>query len=118
MGRHFGAREGDLYYTKANGLVTFDQLPNWYGIEGIRFQYINDNTDPRIWYKGRDCSCYVVEDTMWDRFHEDMGEDAMEALTIGEQYGIFASFMEDNADDVKELCEAAMFPETYCRKVK
>lgn len=88
-----------------------DELPNWYGIEGIKFQYINDWADPRIWYKGKDCSCYVVEDTMWERFWEDMGEEVMEAMTETERMGIFKSYMLDNADEVRELCEVALFPE-------
>ena len=104
MGRHFGTTEGGLYYTLRHGLVQFDELPDWYGINGIKFQFINTQTDPRIWYEGKDCSCFDVEDTMWERFYEDMGEDAMDALTETERHGIFASYMKEHEDDVRKLC--------------
>lgn len=104
MGRHFGVKEGDLYYTLKHGLVQFDELPDWYGIEGIKFQFINTQTDPRIWYKGRDCSCYDVEDTMWEDYLHDGGN---------ENGDDFERYMQFYADDVKELCETILFPELH-----
>ena len=43
----------------------FYGMDSWYGIEGIKFIWINTQSDPLIEYKGKTCSCYIVEDTMW-----------------------------------------------------
>ena len=114
MGRNFGTTHNGLYYTLKNGLVRFEELPDWYGIEGIKFQFINTQTDPRIWYKGRDCSCYDVEDTVWEWFREDHGRayfgpiEETEVSDVGKQ---FSEYMLENADEVRSLCEEVLFPE-------
>ena len=113
MGKHFGTKEGNLYYTLKHGLVQFDELPDWYGIEGIKFQFINTQTDPRIWYKGRDCSCYDVENTMWDRWlyeNEDYNPSIRENDYVG-----FERYMLDHAEEVKGLCDWILFPELHER---
>lgn len=79
------------------------KYPNWYGIDGIKFIWHNEWADQEIEYKGRRCSCYVVEDTMWERFHEDDLSDPDE----------FARYMRENKDEVYELCELALFPEMF-----
>ncbi len=81
----------------------YNALPNWYGIEGIKFKWHGEWSDPGIIYKGRECSCYIVEDTMWERYKEENGEYADESL--------FEQYMRNNADEVKELCKLALFPE-------
>lgn len=75
--------------------------PDWYGIPGIKFIWHNAWADPEIEYKGKRCSCFIVEDTMWERYREDH-EDNMDA---------FGNYMRENADEVYELCELALFGE-------
>ena len=79
------------------------KLPNWYGIEGIKFIWHNTQSDPEIEYKGKRCSCYIVEDTMWENYTTEYGKYADEEL--------FGEYMRNNADEVKELCELALFGE-------
>lgn len=76
----------------------------WYGIPGIVFIWHGAWIDPEIEYKGHRCSCYTVEDTMWERFREEHNSDDPD---------LFAAYMKENADDVYELCEIALFPEKY-----
>lgn len=76
-----------------------DALPDWYGIEGIKFIWHNEWADPEIEYKGERCSCYIIEDTMWERYKEDDLSDPEE----------FGRYMLENADEVRELCELALF---------
>ena len=73
--------------------------PNWYGIPNIKFIWHNEWADPEIEYKGKRCSCYIVEDTMWERYTEEGNSDVDK----------FAEYMRDNADGVYELCELALF---------
>ncbi len=82
--------------------------PNWYGINGIKFIWHNEWTDPEIEYKGKRCSCFIVEDTMWERYNEEMSE-ARKPVKENE----FAEYMREKADDVYELCELALFSEEY-----
>lgn len=85
------------------------KLPDWYGIKGIKFVWHNEWTDPEIEYKGKRCSCYIVEDTMWKRWiHDD--EDNLIPEKENDLDG-FAEYMKTNADEVKELCELALFEE-------
>lgn len=79
------------------------KLPDWYGIEGIKFIWHNTQSDPEIEYKGKRCSCYIVEDTMWGNYTTEYGKYADEEL--------FDEYMRNNADEVKELCELALFGE-------
>lgn len=90
-----------MTFLEAMGLKK--RVPNWYGIEGIGFIWHNSWSDPEIEYKGRRCSCYIVEDTMWERYKEEYGKYADENL--------FEQYMRNNADEVRELCELALFPE-------
>lgn len=75
--------------------------PNWYGINGIKFIWHNEWADPEIEYKGKRCSCYIIEDTMWERYTEEGNSDVDK----------FAEYMRNNADEVYELCELALFSE-------
>ena len=84
-------------------------MKRWYGIEEIGFIWHNEWADPEIEYKGRRCSCFIVEDTMWERWiHDDDGN-----LIPGREsdFSGFWKYMRDNAEEVKYLCELALFPE-------
>lgn len=86
-------------------------LPNWYGIEGIKFIWHNEWADPEIEYKGRRCSCYIVEDTMWyDYTHDDEDNEIPSELCPEDG---FEEYMKENADVVRELCELALFHENF-----
>lgn len=86
----------------SNGIakVVPRQYPEWYGIKDIGFISLNEWSDPQIEYKGKQCSCYIVEDSMWERYKEDTGK---------EDYNDFAQYMMLNEDVVYELCEMALF---------
>lgn len=79
---------------------------SWYGIPSIKFVWHNEWADPEIEYRGKRCSCYVVEDTMWERWtHDDDG-----SLIHGreEDYEGFNQYMIDNADEVEYLTQVAL----------
>lgn len=86
-----------------------EKLPNWYGIPNIKFIWINTQADPLIEYKGRRCSCYVVEDTMWYYYTHDDDDNEIPAELCKEED--FAKYMQDNKEMVYELCENALFGE-------
>lgn len=73
--------------------------PDWYGIPGVKFIWRGWYSDPEIEYKRKRCSCYIVEDTMWERFREE---------TNSEDEEMFDKYMLDNKDEVYELCELAL----------
>ena len=77
-----------------------DKKPLWYGIPGIEFIYINDNTDPLLRYRGKIIDSYDVEDAMWDMFNSDDRKD---------DYDTFNDYMRDNVDMVYEFCDNAPF---------
>ena len=79
----------------------------WYGIEGIKFIWHNEWADPEIEYKGRKCSCYVVEDTMWERWIHDDNDNLIPEREKDEEG--FEKYMLENADEVRELCDLALF---------
>lgn len=79
------------------------ELPNWYGIENIGFVWHGEWSDPEIEYKGKRINCYIVEDTMWERFRE---ECEMECINPKEEE--FALYMKANSEDVYELIELSM----------
>lgn len=85
------------------------KLPDRYGIEGIKFIWHNEWADPEIEYRGRRCSCYIVEDTMWERWIHDDDSKLIPERESDEEG--FAKFMQENADEVKYLCEVALLPE-------
>lgn len=84
-----------------------EKLPNWYGIEGIKFIWHGEWSDPEIEYKGRRCSCYVVEDTMWERWIYDDDDNLIPEREKDEEG--FEKYMLENADEVRELCDLALF---------
>lgn len=88
--------ENDLKMIDETWKVIPKELPNWYGIENVGFVWHNAWADPEIEYKGKRFSCYIVEDTMWERFKEDDDEKD------------FEQFMRDREYDVIELCELVL----------
>lgn len=91
----------DIIFENGVAKVVPKEYPNWYGIENIGFIWHNEWTDPEIEYKGKCCSCYIVEDTMWERYREENGKYADEEL--------FGQYMRNNTNEVYELCELALF---------
>lgn len=87
---------------KVDGVVKVvpKEFPNWYGIEEIGFVWHGSWADPKIEYKGKRCSCFVVENTMWERFNED-------CPAVDEDK--FYEYMRENKDYVIDLCELALF---------
>ena len=78
-----------------------DNLPNWYGIPGIKFWFQNCWADPDIIYNGRTLDSYIVEDTMWEEFtHDDNGNFIPKR---DQDFKGFEKYMQENADYVKEL---------------
>lgn len=98
-------------FKKVNGVMTFGakELPNWYGIENIGYIWHNTQADPEIEYKGKRCSCYIIEDTMWERWTHDDNDNYIEEHENDEDG--FAHFMLENKDEVIELVELALFGE-------
>ena len=83
------------------------KLPDYYGIKGIKFIWHNCWADPEIEYKGRRCSCYCIEDVMWDRWTHDENDNFIPEREKDEDG--FCKYMLDNADEVYELCETILF---------
>lgn len=86
-----------------------NRLPDWYGIKGIKFIWHGEWSDPEIEFRGKRCSCYIIEDTMWENWiHDDDG------ILIPEREDDedgFEQYMRDNAEEVKYLCTIVLFPE-------
>lgn len=87
-----------------NGVMTFPmkEYPDWYGISGIGYIWINSLADPQIEYNGKRFSCYTVEDTMWERYKEECYERDEEV-----DDDKFGDYMRENADEVRELTRIA-----------
>lgn len=49
-------------------------LPNWYGIEGIGFEWRGSQSDPILHYKGRTFYNWDIEDVLWEYYIEDGGD--------------------------------------------
>lgn len=87
-----------------NGVVSFPmkEYPDWYGISGIGYIWINEWTDPQLEYNGKRFSCYIVEDTMWERYREECYE-----RDVKPDVDKFGDYMRENADEVRELARIA-----------
>lgn len=48
-------------------------LPNWYGIEGIKFEWRGAMSTPLLHYKGRTFYDCDIEDALYDNYVEDGG---------------------------------------------
>ena len=49
-------------------------LPNWYGIEGIGFEWRGAWNEPLLHYKGHTFYNWDIEDALWDNYVEDGGD--------------------------------------------
>lgn len=45
-------------------------LPNWYGIEGIGYEWRGAYSDPLLHYKGRTFCNDDIQDALWDNYVE------------------------------------------------
>ena len=50
-----------------------NELPNWYGIDGIGFEFRGAWNDPLLHYKGRKFNGNDVQDGLWELYVEDTG---------------------------------------------
>ena len=91
--------ERDLVPINGTVVLGWKEYPNWYGIKDIGFIWHGQWSDPEIEYKGKRINCYIVEDTMWERYKED-------CVSCDED--LFGNYMVEHADDVYELIELAM----------
>lgn len=101
----YSTLEKDL--KQVNGIMSIvpKELPNWYGIKEIGFICHNDWSDAEIEYKGKRINSTIVEDTMWERFKEEMEE---KGLNEREMENKFEQYMQENSCEVYELCQLAM----------
>lgn len=51
-----------------------NMLPNWYGIDGIKFEWRGGMSTPLLHYKGRKFYDSDIEDALWDNYNEDGGD--------------------------------------------
>lgn len=49
-------------------------LPNWYGIEGIGFEWRGPWNDPMLHYKGHVFNAHDMQDGLWESYIEDGGD--------------------------------------------
>lgn len=84
-------------------------MANWYNIDGIEFHFMGPWADFEITFDGvRDAAGVVVEDTMWERYTEDVPEpDDYRGDNWGVYVDQFADYMRDNTDEVKDLIRMA-----------
>lgn len=88
----------------------FAKLPNYCGIDGIKFIWHGEWSDPEIEYKGKRCNVHDIEDSMWAMYRETYPEPDYkdrQVYTAYEDY--FSTYMQENADMVRELCEEVLF---------
>ena len=78
-------------------------MHNYYGLEGIKFMYHNDWSDPTLIYKGREFNVHLIEDAMYEMFKDDNPE--ITKLSQSDSEECFAQYMIDNSDYVYELAD-------------
>lgn len=90
-----------------NGVASFPykEYPDWYGIEDIGFIPHGSWSDPEIEYRGQRLNATIIEDTMWERFHEHCKENNCNA---DEKLSDFVPYMREHVEDVYELIEMAL----------
>ena len=49
-------------------------MPNWYGIEGIGFEWRGAWNEPLLHYKGRTFYNCDIQDALWEYYVEDGGD--------------------------------------------
>jgi len=50
--------------------MSHNELPNWYGIPGIGFEWRGSQSDPLLHYKGRIFNGNDVQDGLWESYRE------------------------------------------------
>ena len=80
------------------GLI-LETAKDWYGIPGIKFIFWNTQSDPGIVYKDHYINSFVVEDSMWEMFIEEVEMDDEDSFT---------GYMLKNKNMVYELCDLAI----------
>lgn len=51
-------------------IMSYNELPNWYGIPGIGFEWRGSQSDPILHYKGRKFNGNDVQDGLWESYQE------------------------------------------------
>lgn len=77
-------------------------LPYWYGIKPIRFIWRGSWADPDICYNRMVVNSHIVEDSMYERYHEYCKEESLESSDDG-----FGEFMRNNKAEIVELIQMA-----------
>lgn len=90
--------DATLYKAGDTWSVVPKEYPDWYGIEGIGFIFINTWADPLLEYNGKQVNSVAVEELMWDDYNEWCRE---AGLPIKEDE--FGNYMRNNEDTVKEI---------------
>ena len=82
-------------------------MSNWYGIAGIEFIVtVPRDSDNHILFEGmEDDSNVIVEGTMWERFSDEFPASNFDSADDYET--CFVRYMNENADDVKDLIRMA-----------
>lgn len=71
--------------------------PDYCGIEGVKFIYNGDYSDPELYYNGKIYNEYDLE----DRFYDDYEEDVKEGLFKGK----FGEYLHEHANDVRAVLD-------------
>lgn len=50
--------------------MSYNELPNWYGIPGIGFEWRGSQSDALLHYKGRKFNGNDVQDGLWESYQE------------------------------------------------
>lgn len=53
--------------------MSYNELPNWYGIPGIGFEWCGPWSDALLHYKGRTFYNDDIQDALWENYVEDGG---------------------------------------------
>lgn len=64
-------------------------MPNWYGIEGISFEYLGAWNEPLLHYKGQVFYSSDIEDALYENYVEDGGN--------LDNHDEWTSYVKDNA---------------------
>lgn len=56
--------------------MSYSELPNWYGIPGIGFEWRGSQSDPILHCKGRKFNGNDVQDGLWESYQETLDNSA------------------------------------------
>ncbi len=84
-------------------------LPNYCGIDSIKYIYHNNWADPEIEYKGKRFSVFEIEDCLWYEYtHDDEGNRLPEDKCPEDKY---PDWVLAHKDYVESLCENLLVEE-------